>query len=1422
VPGFPALVLAASFSDPEYLIDVWETDQGLPEDSATAMVQTPDGYLWFGTFGGLVRFDGVKFTVFDRSNTPELPSPGIVNLHLDRSGRLWVSTLLGMASVKDGHWTVFRENSGWIGNYARSFAESTSGELYVTTFDGKVLRFRGGGFEELPLPPADRQLGFVPHVDEAGTLWVVNPEFIGKLLDGKWQEAIPATSLLPKDKKVMAGTSRDGQLWIATKTSLRKLDRSGQLVSEARAPWPMQDFWSLHEDSAGAVWICSSSAGVYRFTPDGRWRHFTTGSGLSYHQARFVFEDREGNRWIGTSGGGLIRFKRRNFKTWGLAEGLPERVVKSVTTDIQGRIVIGTHGRGVARLAGTSITRIFPGEHRVDVPFVASTLVDRQGRLWVGSLGEGLHRVEGTTRQAFFTGHAPGSVTGASVYSLFEDSRARIWAGLDDGDPLTYEGATCFAGNQFRTYPLEGSPLVNSVRCFAEDPRSATLWAGSQAGGLYRLDGERFASVPEAHGLASEQISCLLADADGTLWVGTEDGGIACLRGGHLTKISEKQGLAARSIGAILDDGLGNLWFGSNRGILRVPRAELQAVIDGRKSQLAGQVFTLSDGLASVECRVGYQPTAVKGPDGSLWFATFRGVVMVNPKSLLLNTQPPALVIEDVLIDGEPSGMRGRFVTSAAAPPSTVTIRPGAKRLEIHYAGLSYTAPEKVRYRYMLEGLDQEWIDVGDRRVAYLQDLKPGNYRLRVKAANNDGVWNEAGAALVLAVRPHLWQTLWFRLLALSVLLGGVGLAAVRVTRNKLHRQIERLEQHRALERERALLASVLETTSDFVGFADVRGNLLYLNRAGRRLVGLSETADVRNRTIAEFHPPWAAERILKEGTWRAIRDGTWSSETALLRPDGVEIPLSQVIVAHWAEDGTVDFVSTIARDISEHKRAEEALRAAEEKYREIFENAVEGIFQTTPSGRFLAANPAMARILGYGSAEELVAETIAIDSQFYMEPDRRSDFKRIMEEHGSVQGFAARVYRRDGTTIWVSTNARAVRDASGAVAYYEGTAEDITERKRVEETAGELRGVLQKAAMEWELTFDSMEAPILIVDADGRIARLNRAARELAGASVDLVGRVVAEMGPGQPWEKASEAAALVAKTRSATHCQVRDSASGRTWDLSASPSAGPAGDDERVIVVARDLTRMVELQDSLRRSETMSAMGLLVSGVAHEVRNPLFGISANLDAFEAKSGTETRFGPLVTLMRKEVNRLTALMQDLLDYGKPVPSAPSPGTIDAVVAEAVASCASLATSSAVNVVTRIAPDLPPVPMDRKRLVQVFQNLLQNAIQHSPAGTLVSLDAMKEDGEDGPWVVLTVGDSGPGFVREDLPRVFEPFFSRRRGGTGLGLAIVHRIVEEHGGTVSAANHLQGGATISVRLSCVGARARVAPHGRVAS
>lgn len=566
---------------------------------------------------------------------------------------------------------------------------------------------------------------------------------------------------------------------------------------------------------------------------------------------------------------------------------------------------------------------------------------------------------------------------------------------------------------------------------------------------------------------------------------------------------------------------------------------------------------------------------------------------------------------------------------------------------------------------------------------------------------------------------------------------------------------------------------AILETRDDEAAIAHVLNQLVNPNAFVRRVRELYAEPEADSFDVLEFKDGQVFERY-SHPQWL----------------DGV--PIGRV----WS-----------FRDVTQRLRAEEAVHQTEEKYRMMFENAVEGIFQSTPSGRFLTVNPAMARMLGYESPEDLITHTTDIPNQLYVEPQLRDRITRMLEELGSVQGFVFQAYRKDGSTLWISVSARAVRAENGELLYYEGTTEDITDRIRAAEAEAELRVALEKAADEWAQTFDSMEAPILILDSAGRIARFNRAAHALTGPAPQSgwIGRYLRDLGDNEPWKQAAEAAHLVATTGTAVAWQVRDEQTGSTWDVTAARSGRRGARNSQIIVVARDVTRMIELQSSLRRSETMSAMGLLVAGVAHEVRNPLFSISANLDAFEARAGPETPYREILGRLRIEVDRMARLMQDLLEYGKPARPVLIPESIESVLTEAISTCAGIAAKHGAPVTSRIAPGLPLVPMDRPRLVQVFQNLLQNAIQYSPAGQPVMLEAYRHGSDEVPRVMITVSDSGPGFEPGDLPRVFEPFFSRRREGTGLGLAIVQRIVDDHGGTIIAQNQPAGGGRMLVQL-----------------
>lgn len=340
----------------------------------------------------------------------------------------------------------------------------------------------------------------------------------------------------------------------------------------------------------------------------------------------------------------------------------------------------------------------------------------------------------------------------------------------------------------------------------------------------------------------------------------------------------------------------------------------------------------------------------------------------------------------------------------------------------------------------------------------------------------------------------------------------------------------------------------------------------------------------------------------------------------------------------------------------------------------------------------------------------------------------------------------------------------------------------------------------LRRAAAEWHETFEAIESPVLLLDARARVVRANHAATSLAGADRELAGRPVEQLAAGEPWGTIARLVSGLPEAGSAS-LQVRDRGTQRTWDISINRLA-PAESGGRAIAVARDVTRTVELQETVAREEKLAAMGRLVAGVAHEVRNPLFGISGTLDAFQLRQAQGEPFEKYLPSLRRDIARLQALMRDLLEYGKPARLALAPTPLEEVVGEAVRACRQA--TGDVGVEVAVPKDLPRVLVDRPRLVQVFQNLVQNAIEHTPAGGRVTVEAgVRPDPTPGRAVWCTVRDTGSGFREEDLPRLFEPFFTHRPGGTGLGLSIAQRIVQQHGGAITADNDPRGGAVVTV-------------------
>jgi signal transduction histidine kinase/ligand-binding sensor domain-containing protein len=783
-PGAAAQGLDPRKALTQFKLDVWTTAEDLPQNSVTALVQTRDGYVWLGTYGGLGRFDGVRFTVFDTGNTPQLRSNGIQALLEDSRGALWIGTNGGgLSRFQDGRFTTFTAADGLSSDIVRSLHEDRDGSLWIGTNDG-LCRFRNGRFTVFTAKDGLAN-GVVRAIEEdaSGVLWIGTNGGGLERREGERFRALTTKDGLPSNFIFALLRARGGAFWIGTNGGGLCRWKDGRLETfTTREGLPSNIIWSLHEDAQGSLWVGTYGGGIARFR-DGKFTSLTTREGLSNDFVRAVWSDREGSLWIGTYSGGLCRLRDGKFTTYTTREGLSHDFARTILEDRSGSLWIGTTGGGLCRMRQGAL-RCYGAKDGL-APDVRALHEDGAGVLWVGTAGSGLFRAKDGSFTRYTT--ADG-LANHNVSAISGDGQGGLWIGTNGG------GLSRFAGGRWTTLTTADGLAGNFILATHVD-RNGTLWVGTDGAGLSRFERGRFTVFTRKDGLASDVVFCFHEDAGGTLWIGTS-GGLSRFQDGKLTTYTTREGLLDDVVFQILEDGEERFWLSGNRGISRVARSDLDAVASGSRRVVAAVGFGTADGMKSNECSGIAQPAGWKGRDGRLWFPTSGGVVVVNPARIPRNTLPPPVKVEQVVVDGEP-------VTAEEVPP-------GKERWEFQYTALSFLAPGKVEFKYRLDGFDRDWIPAGRRRTAYYTRLPPGRYTFRVTASNNDGVWNEAGDTRALLIRPHFYETPWFyAFLGLVVVLGAAGTYRLRVsTLQARQRELEGLVEARTRdairEKERA------------------------------------------------------------------------------------------------------------------------------------------------------------------------------------------------------------------------------------------------------------------------------------------------------------------------------------------------------------------------------------------------------------------------------------------------------------------------------------------------------------------------------------------------------------------------------------------------------------------------------------------
>ena len=799
-----------------YVRDHWTTANGLPQNSVTAIAQTRDGYLWLGTFGGLTRFDGVRFASSLEAGAPELGAARILALREDRQGALWIGTEeRGVARLQAGRLDIFGTAEGLPSPLVWALLEDSRGTIWAGTSRG-LSRFEGGRFVAEPMPA---ELGETPLVvslaeDSSGRLWIGT--FLGLALRSQSGEVRMAHQALGPALMVHALVPEsDGSIWVRTPGALSRFQR-GTRLQELPDPIPPGAVTApVVRDHDGNLWFAGH--GLARLDGE-RLETLQVEDGLPEGRIRTLYEDREGGLWVGFDGGGLLRLRDANIVAWNGRDGLPQSVLP-VTEDAAGTLWVGGSCGGLLRREGDRFHEVMR-EDGASFGCVAALAGTRDGALWVAT--DRLFRVTANDERSF--GAADGLPAG-TLQALFEDREGALWVGLRGGLARWREG-------KFETFGRRDGLELDDVRILEQD-REGALWIGA-FGGVSRYAQGRFESWGPEDGMPNAAVRSIWQAGDGAIWAGTYGAGIVRLAGGELRRFGPHDGFSDAVVSRILEDRQGDLWLSGLRGLSRLPRGQLEELGSGRRDQVTPTVYGLADGMPTVECNGGGQPAGWLARDGRLLFPTVAGIAVVDPSRMRRNALAPPVHIEATLVNRRP-----------VSPQALAALPAGRTEIEIRYTGLSFSAPDRVRFRYLLEGYDADWVEAGTRRTAFYTNVPPGKYRFVVRAANGDGVWNETGASLPVALAPAFHQTAWFPLLVAGSL-GAAGAGAVSWRLRHLRRRKRELESlidertHELLELNTHLEQRVAENTVEIRATRDMA------------LFALARLAELRDSTTAE------------------------------------------------------------------------------------------------------------------------------------------------------------------------------------------------------------------------------------------------------------------------------------------------------------------------------------------------------------------------------------------------------------------------------------------------------------------------------------------------------------------------------------------------------------------------------------------
>jgi PAS domain S-box-containing protein len=887
----PVSALDTSRQLTQYGHTAWRIEDGVFAGTPNAIAQTTDGYLWIGTQTGLTRFDGVRFVSWRPPEGKELPSSRINSLLGARDGSLWIGTTKGLARWRNGELINYKDSTGtimailedragtiWV---ARAVFSDTQGPLCKVTDTGLRCYGRDDG---IALPYAVTLAN-----DSRGNIWLA-----GGLKVSRWRTDSADTYVSPglNPAEIFNGVQAladrpDGSLWVGLVHS-GKGGGLQQLEQGAWKPFVTPEFDSstlevtaLLSDRDSSLWVGTLNQGIYRIQGN-KVDHFRSSDGLSGDAVTGLFQDREGNIWIATSSG-IDNFHDLRVVSFSTRQGLSSDQVNSILASRDGTVWIGNYNLDFLR-AG-KISSIQP---RNGLPgrAVTSLLEDRAGRLWVGVDRE----LSVYERGKFTKIHTRDGSPLGGVRAMTEDVDGSIWVATDD--PIA-KNPRLLRIQDLRIREEISSPQLPAINTLTPDPHGG-FWLGLANGGVARFrNGQmKFFSFSSPHDVP---VYGLLVNSDSSILTATPSG-LVGWRNGSLQTLTVRNGVPCDAVYSLVSDRKATLWLYAACGVIAIPNAELQRWWESPDTTVKSRLFDVFDGARPMSTP--FQPNASRSPDGRLWFANQSVVQMIDPAHLDSNPIPPPVHVEEIIADHK-----------SYAPRDGLRLPPLTRDLEIDYTALSFIAPQKVRFRYKLEDHDAEWQDPGTRHQAFYANLRPGIYRFRVIACNNDGVWNEEGATLVFSMVAAWYQTWWFR---------GVSLAVFLALLWALYRW--RIQQ---VKRQEKQLRDVIDTIPALAFSSSPDGKNEWVNRRWVEYSGLSQESISGSGWRSTVHPDDLDEHMKK---WQsALASGEPFENEARRRSSNGEYRwfLVRAVPLHDAHGNILKWYGTLT-DIEDRKRAEQ------------------------------------------------------------------------------------------------------------------------------------------------------------------------------------------------------------------------------------------------------------------------------------------------------------------------------------------------------------------------------------------------------------------------------------------------------------------------------------------------------------------